>query len=798
MTYRHTLGITPRCNHFVLRWIVGCILCNIIWEEYRRKEVEFEEEGFSIGYAIYCDHNIFPCEINFRIAIGDTYGDFKKYGAKVMITNTPEENVEIEERYDRSLDVNIPMHFEVKTIPSKTEFRKQGLNVQLSVDGLFPLDTSTGSDRTLMLARAWLRACCDGHDACARHIGPSEQLLPKRVLDLGATHDGKGTIQLYESASQEPGSYATLTHRWGDVKPLEFTRNNAEHLKHGFDVSELPKTFQDAVYIAGALSIRYIWIDSMCIMQDSQRDWVEQSALMAEIYKNATVNIAATGARDSSMGIFSERNTRAVSPARVRLYWEGQASMGIERHQGKDCLLIPSSMCESQIESSALSQRGWVFQERLLSPRILHFTSTQVFWECHSSNACETIPTGRPFVGVQGLPYKMFLDRARRREIQPYEGRVLSNPPKEDKDMRPLVRIEPKAALYESWGHLVGQYSRCQFTKPTDKLVALKGAAAEMTHALEGRDVYLAGHWYNNLAWEILWMAGEEVAPGQIKLYSTTRPREERLAPTWSWASINGPVHSFDSHLASENGAIAGCSEDSKTLITILLTDVLGPIQDRGPASGTVRDQTPETDSMALAQAVESLAIEDTLDAQSQSLAYLNQNCAYINLVGHVFDATIWPLSRPTENGQIDQDIHGWVVVFGEREKTGDSDHSDNAGREGWKACKFGARLFPDDWEDCSQRIIPWGGEDRGIRLVALPVFWTTVGKMYGLLLEEVDDPKIVMDGRTGTYGQKPADLPPSFERVGIFIGENMLESDGGWGDASYFSSRDKASIRLY
>jgi hypothetical protein len=74
------------------------------------------------------------------------------------------------------------------------------------------------------------------------------------------------------------------------------------------DIAELPKTFQDAIEISRRLDIRFLWIDSLCIIQDSKEDWLKESVIMGDIYQHAYCNIAATAAPDGRTGCFLERN----------------------------------------------------------------------------------------------------------------------------------------------------------------------------------------------------------------------------------------------------------------------------------------------------------------------------------------------------------------------------------------------------------------------------------------------------------------------------------------------------------
>lgn len=130
--------------------------------------------------------------------------------------------------------------------------------------------------------------------------------LPRRVLDLGS--DQLSGVVLYETQG-EKNLYVTLSHCWGTETGslIQSTKSNYNDRKQGIAWSQLPATFQDAINITRALNIRYLWVDSLCIIQGDVLDWEEQSALMAGIYSNCYVNLAATHAPNATGGLFSER-----------------------------------------------------------------------------------------------------------------------------------------------------------------------------------------------------------------------------------------------------------------------------------------------------------------------------------------------------------------------------------------------------------------------------------------------------------------------------------------------------------
>lgn len=161
------------------------------------------------------------------------------------------------------------------------------------------LDRNTASQQSWNLILHWLRECQEDHDMC-RIINPV-QWLPTRLLDIGC--DNSLTIKLFipsEHPEMLDQPYVTLSHCWGKGKILRLLQENIESMKNEILIESLPKTFQETIVIARRLKQRFLWIDSLCIIQDSEEDWQIESAMMEYVYGHSLLNIAAT---DSSSGI---------------------------------------------------------------------------------------------------------------------------------------------------------------------------------------------------------------------------------------------------------------------------------------------------------------------------------------------------------------------------------------------------------------------------------------------------------------------------------------------------------------
>lgn len=339
---------------------------------------------------------------------------------------------------------------------------------------------SLNTKDALPLARKWFGICRQLHPVCKP---PQPRTNPTRLISIRAP------IRLCVSNDlQGTPEYATLSHCWGDIDFTTLEQSTLQMFQESLPLAVLTKTFKDAIHICSELGINYLWIDSFCIIQDDFEDWKRESSLMANVYGQASVNIAADGAPNGTYGCFFDRKST----------WSCQVST--ESEAGKkvsyDC--VPSRFPYLCLVDQPLRSRGWAVQEHLLPPRTLHFTSTQVTWECHRSLACEAFPTGLHV----GLSHGHL-----------YYGRK-----------HPITR--------EYWEDIIRVYSRCHLTKSMDKLEAISGLAQHIQQ--QTKDDYLAGLWRKGLEQQMCWHA----FPDQGR----DRAIPQYRAPSWSWASTDAEV----------------------------------------------------------------------------------------------------------------------------------------------------------------------------------------------------------------------------------------------------------------
>ncbi|EKD17979.1 het domain containing protein [Drepanopeziza brunnea f. sp. 'multigermtubi' MB_m1] len=376
-----------------------------------------------------------------------------------------------------------------------------------------PLPLTAGdSDEDFELVRRWLEDCRYSHESC-RKASLTHTRLPTRVLDIGAG-DGLEEPYLLETSGMH-GCYITLSHCWGGEVPLTTTSATIIQRKLSIPLSSLPKTFRDAVFISRRLDVRYLWVDSLCIVQDSRSDWEKESALMGDVYGRSYLTIAARGAANANVGCFIPRNAE-LPPCRLE-YRDGPVP-------GAFFVRDPSSKNE-RIDQSPLDGRGWVFQERILSPRVLYYGSQQLYWECASA----TLRQDGKYRDVEGDKFRSY-DGFKQcwdpnAAIKPRLPPLGSSEYPVEMDDASAKSLE----LMSRWYRIVEQYSRRQLTFASDRLPAIAGVAKQF-HRSTGY-AYVAGLWKEDLVAGLLWYrSGHKGAITSSRL------------PTWSWARFSGGI----------------------------------------------------------------------------------------------------------------------------------------------------------------------------------------------------------------------------------------------------------------
>ncbi|KAK0102573.1 hypothetical protein ONS95_006184 [Cadophora gregata] len=394
-------------------------------------------------------------------------------------------------------------------------------------------------EKRVRLARSWIQRCHDEHYLCRPHRWL--QFSPTRLIDIEASRLIE-TRQLSSSTVK----YAAFTHCWGpDMPEAGMTKlENIDLHKHSIDFSTLPRSYIDAVLVAKGLSIRYIWIDSLCIVQNSLEDWEFESAQMGLVYSHAWCTIASSSARGCHEGMRLVRK-------------EIEAACDFVARDSEDCrmkirLFKTPITWETFYQRNPLNKRGWTFQERELSPRILHFSDDQMWWECRTvrkqeDRPPEPIPPSRR--RLRRIEKAVARDNVRSAVVYTNGSAVIVN---QDVQLRCLdnmlqvpvptanISILHKLVLTEArhntWHRVIEDYSKRTFSRITDRFPALSGLVSEIQAAHGGE--YVAGAWRDDLLRSLLWRRD----PKSVIPQKTIRRPPEYRAPSWSWAAIDEAV----------------------------------------------------------------------------------------------------------------------------------------------------------------------------------------------------------------------------------------------------------------
>lgn len=372
------------------------------------------------------------------------------------------------------------------------------------------IDLDVASYNSTKKIRAQLKKCNAEHNKCRK---ANASALPSRVIDVGY-EELSTTLKLHVPKHQEYGSYVALSYCWGGQQPTITTLDNIGARTAAISFAELPQTVRDAVAVTRSLGIRYLWVDALCIIQDSGPDKIKEIALMGEIYKNAAVTVAAGNATDVKEGFLKPRSL--PSACSLPLYISEKQSGTIWLQDRKTFKRPPEP----------LDCRAWTFQEFLLSPRILYYGSNEVIWRCLTENLNDwislTSPLAYPLPSTLYLPLSIFEREA-----------------------------SPKSKNYQNqdeiWRTIIKTYSKRNITASEDRLPALAGIASELQ--IVWNDKYVAGLWQKCLLGHLLWTAeakfGSNLDKNQSLTYNCNNVVTGYQSPGWSWTTYHYAVEMF-------------------------------------------------------------------------------------------------------------------------------------------------------------------------------------------------------------------------------------------------------------
>ncbi|CAI9636429.1 unnamed protein product [Alternaria burnsii] len=390
----------------------------------------------------------------------------------------------------------------------------------------FPVLLEPESAARFALLRSWLEWCDTTH-SCNQQNVRSQGASPSRLIYVG--HANPEVLRLYVPQKKEGVTYTALSHRWGNDPPREddprycTTDANIDARLTGFRLSELPKTFQDAVRVARELGIEYLWIDSLCIIQWNEKDWKREAGRMEDVFASAYCTIAATSAVDSNAG-FLARNTSTE-------YMRVQDAAG-----NQVCICTHMDDFEDDVEQAGLNKRAWVMQERVLAKRTIHFSANQTYRECGAGVYCENLTKMRS---------------------SPQKNYFLLDPSFPDRLLKSGRRrtVEFIHFLFEN-------YSKRGLSKDTDRCVAVSGLEARIARALpctNSRYGIFQEHLHRNLLWQ--------ASDSNMKRIMYDKDRQ---VPSWSWMACGGGIKFMEVAIGSVswvNALAFDAERDSVALI---------------------------------------------------------------------------------------------------------------------------------------------------------------------------------------------------------------------------------------
>ena len=472
----------------------GCRLCANVWHEVVNEEwpepwnwtslSEPLEYTVGVGYK----HTIKEVLVNSSDLPSGLYFEFVAHtnfdiDEPCSIDNSPGSNeplgdAETRDSYDglgetgaidkNDLTVNTRKH---NWVFGSHQFRHRDQTPEILVEANGKaLGTSWTSDLTI--AKQWLAQCLKEHTTCGR-TNDDANVLPTRLLEISANGRHR-KVRLVESVHIPPNSkYLSLSHCWGKRPIFSLLLSNIVGLRKDIPISKLPRTFQDAFEVTTQLGYSYLWIDSLCIVQDEPSDWAREADRMGDVYENASLNIAATAFFSSASSLFVPKS--ADKPKLLTASVDMQLG---DFHLTGTFELVQEKAWTSRVDKAPLNRRAWVTQERFLSPRKLHFGRDQLLWECHQLQACEMLPLG--------------LDKS-----------IISSKYDGFTSYRDIVGIKSSSQHHTTWCKIIDAYTTFALTYPSDKLAAIAGITSKYQELLS--DTCVAGLWKKTFVMDLMW-----------------------------------------------------------------------------------------------------------------------------------------------------------------------------------------------------------------------------------------------------------------------------------------------------
>jgi len=369
--------------------------------------------------------------------------------------------------------------------------------------------------------QGWLCNCRAKHDTCNNWYPGlnSKGYRPTRIVELNED----GARLRCDPQTIDNFEYLALSHMWGEDHStrLLLTTSTLQEFQEAVPMHRLSSIFNEAIRITRGLGFSYLWLDSLCIIQDSTIDWTNEANMMSAVYNNAVCTIAFLFPPD--VGFCQVRDDpRALTPCIVRgTPWGG----GI--------YIVPKEEKISRFISSnwPLSSRAWVLQEQLLSPRTIFYGHRTIMWEC-GLKFYDELAFSDP--GVDG-------GRGGRVALKPNIHMSRCQPNQTTQSISLDARLEREVEsleIFPQWARLIRDYRRRNLSHASDRLMAIVGIARAFQS--EHGFTYLAGMWKEHLPRSLLWYIETAKVRKMAEPFLIREPPSKPV-PTWSW--LVGPIY---------------------------------------------------------------------------------------------------------------------------------------------------------------------------------------------------------------------------------------------------------------
>lgn len=301
------------------------------------------------------------------------------------------------------------------------------------------------------LTQAWIKDCERSHKLCPRI---QDGILPTRVLDVkgGASYDD---LRLAVPLAGSKGRWIALSYCWGKIDgTYRTTTQNIDYYKGRIPFEKLPRTIRDAVTVTRSLGVQYLWVDALCIIQDSRADWRAEAPKMMNVYRNACLTIAANIGDNAEAGLGIDRNLLESRPYELRFREQGGTQLTKFRW-----IHPPRQPWGAIIGSATLQTRGWTMQETHLASRVIYYDQTGLYWQCHEGIRQERLPATLVTANDPAVTRRRIFD-------------AFSDDPRN---------------IFVVWQDLVKDFTSRKLTYQSDKLFAVAGIAAALAAYIRSR-----------------------------------------------------------------------------------------------------------------------------------------------------------------------------------------------------------------------------------------------------------------------------------------------------------------------